>query len=289
MTETFRLIITSCFIGSLLVFTGCTGPRKDSGHYQFQQLQDRETADKLKLSIRQVNDNLFQPFQYTDSNNITIRYRLLNPAKTNSKNRYPLVLVLHGSGAVGADNTSQLGILAKLWAQSFIREKYPAYIVAPQFPQRSSNYVLDENKKVLVSSPAACLSTALQLIDSLKQSLPVDQRKIYVIGFSMGASSAVNALELKPGLFAAAISISGIPSFRQVDLLAQTPLWLIHGNADTENPIGSDSLLYQTLQPLGKRHTLFWEINKFDHDIYAGLFTGDQIPRWLFRHKTPKN
>jgi hypothetical protein len=40
------------------------------------------------------------------------------------------------------------------------------------------------------------------------------------------------------------VSISGIPEFNQVGIIAATAAWFIHGNSDTENPIASDSLLY---------------------------------------------
>jgi len=268
----------------ILVLAACTSAKNDTGYYQLQQTITADSANKAKNSIRAISNDLFTPFQYTGANKITINYRLLGPAKTTQKDKYPLVLVLHSSGGIGTDNTSQLGILVKLWAQPAIREKYPAYIVAPQFPLRSSNYSPNRDKNVLVSTPDPCLTTALQLIDSLKKVLPVNERKIYVIGFSMGASGTINSLDLRPDLFAAAVSISGIPSFNRTTTRPKTPIWLIHGNADTENPIDSDSLFYKELQSLHDHHIKFWEIDNLQHDIYSELYTSDIIPVWLFRH-----
>ena len=54
--------------------------------------------------------------------------------------RVPLIVVLHGSGAIGDDNRRQLGKLALSWAAPAIRAKFPAYILVPQFPERSANY-----------------------------------------------------------------------------------------------------------------------------------------------------
>jgi len=263
--------------------TACSGVQKDTGHSRVKQHISKDSANKVKDSIRAISREVFQPFQYTGPGKTTINYRLLSPAR--KKDNYPLVLVLHGSGAVGTDNTSQLGVLARLWAKAAIRERYPAYIVVPQFPLRSSNYTMSPDKKVLVSSPDACLNTALQLIDSLKNVLPVNKRKIYVIGFSMGASSAINSLELRPDLFAAAVAVSGIPAFGRMDALAGIPIWLVHGNADQENPIDTDVLLYKELHALGDRHIKFWEVEGLDHDVYAELYTSEQMPAWLFRHK----
>jgi predicted peptidase len=273
--------ITVTFI---ITLSACSGEKKDTGHYRLSQQISKDSAEKIKNNIRAISNDVLTAFQYTGANKITINYRLLSPASSNKKDKYPLVLVLHGSGAVGTDNTTQLSVLVKLWAQPYIRERYFAYVLAPQFPQRSSNYSPDPDKKVLVSTPDPCLTTALQLIDSLKKTLPIDEKKIYVIGFSMGGSGTINSLELRPDLFAAAVAISGIPAFNHTNTLAKVPIWLIHGNADTENPMGSDSLLYEQLHARHDPHIKFWEIDHLGHDIYPDLYTGDKIPRWLFSH-----
>ena len=101
----------------------------------------------------------------------------------------------------------------------------------------------------------------------------------------MGASSTINALGLRPNMFAAAISVSGIPDFSYTDKLVQIPLWLIHGNADNENPIASDKQLYKELLSRHDQHIKFWEIDNLDHDIYSPLYTTDAIPAWLFSQK----
>jgi predicted peptidase len=283
MTRTL-FIFYALSVTGLLLLPACTGERKEAGYSRLSQTISKDSADKSRNNIRSISNDLFEAHRYTGTNHITIGYRLLVPENRSNGDTYPLVLVLHGSGAVGTDNTSQLGILAKLWAQPGIRRQYPAFIVAPQFPQRSSNYVQQQPGNILVSSPDACLNSALQLIDSLQTALPVNKRKIYITGFSMGASSTINALYLRPGLFAAAIAVSGIPSFTKLPSLKQTPIWLIHGNSDTENPISSDSLFYRQLRSQHGRHVTFWEIDRLEHDIYPGLYTGEGIPRWLFNH-----
>ncbi|WP_158559152.1 carboxylesterase family protein [Deminuibacter soli] len=270
----------------VLLQMGCSVFTGDKGYFIIHQQVSKDSAVLLKNSINgSVSNDVFQPLVYKEAGNSSLPYRMLAPETLSGKQRYPLVLVLHGSGAVGTDNVAQLGILAKLWAQPGIRAKYPAYVVAPQFPQRSSSYVMDKNLGVLVSSPGACLTTALQLVDSLKKALPVDERKIYVVGFSMGASSVINAVSMRPGLFAAGVAVSGIPSFTQLDNLKNTPLWIVHGNADTENPMASDSLLHQQLHAKHADHQLkYWEVVNLDHSIYNELYSGDALPKWLFKH-----
>lgn len=271
------------------IYIACSIKRSDRGYSKIQKYSNTVSAEQYKKDLLSSNSDVFVPFTYLSSDSHVIKYRLLSPAKLNPGESYPLVLVLHSSGQIGTDNFSQLGLLAKLWATPGVREKYPAYVVAPQFPTRSSNYIPLNGSNILTSSPDSCLSSVLQLIDSLTGVLPVDKRKIYVIGFSMGASTAINSVSLRPDLFAAAVSISGIPEFKAIATLAKTPVWFIHGNTDTENPIKSDSLLYTQLQLKHAKEIRYWEIDQLEHTIYPPLFMEHLIPQWLFRHKKQKN
>src|ERR1044071_335989 len=147
---------------------------------------DTESRKRAITEIRSFSNVNFDSSAFTGKNNIPVKYRLLKPLNNDPAKKFPLVVLFHGSGAIGDDNISQLGVLVKLWGLPVNREKYPAYVLAPQFPSRSSNYVLDSNRNVLVSAPQSCLQTALQLIDSLKQTLNIDVERIYLVGFSMG-------------------------------------------------------------------------------------------------------
>lgn len=235
------------------------------------------------MEIRNISSDNFAADSFPGENNVLIRYRILKPINNKIGGRkFPLIIVFHGSGAIGKDNNSQLGLLAKMWASPDIQTKYPAFVVAPQFESRSSNYILDSNRNVLTSKPEACLFTALQLVDSLKHSsLNIDTTRIYVIGFSMGASTVINAISLRPDLFTAAVSISGIPQFRSMESLKNIPIWFMHGNMDTENPISSDRQFYK--EASSNKAIRFWEFDSVGHDnIFQAFIPVADIPEWLF-------
>ena len=236
---------------------------------------------RLRIAkIKAIDNTVFEAGSFIGKGTPIINYRLLKPEQITKK--VPLIIVFHGSGAVGKDNIAQLGILAKLWAMPEIKSNYPAYVLAPQFLTRSSNYVEDKQRGLLTSVAQPCLETALQLIDSLKTSLNVDVTRIYAVGFSMGGSSVINVLSARPDLFAAGISISGIPQFDKAKILSTMPLWLMHGNLDTENPFASDAQFYKELQHKKR----FWEFDgKAHNDIFSSLILGEAIPKWLFKHK----
>ena len=213
-------------------------------------------------------------------------FRYLEPKRIGSLRKYPLIIVFHGSGAVGTDNKAQMGVFMKMWASEKIRANYPAFVIAPQFPERSSNYSQDSSRNTLTSYPTQSVDAALQLIDSIVLANPnADKRRIYVMGFSMGASTAVNAMILRPDLFAAGIAYAGIPNFQGEQQLIDIPLWIIHGNKDMENLFEGDSLFYKEMSAKGAVRLRFWELNEVKHEVIPEFFATDEIPKWLFSKK----
>ena len=270
---------------SLSLLISCSGSKHSVAYKKSALTISRDSITVARKKINDIAIDKFDSRKFTSNQGTAIHYRLLKPISGSSKKSYPLVVVLHGSHALGTDNHTQMGILAKLWAKEDIYSTYPAYVIAPQFPSRSSNYSTDPKTNVLFSEPQACLNDALMLIDSLCKEFPIDQKRIYIIGHSMGASGAINALSLRPNMFAAAVSASGIPNFTNMDVLTHTPIWLIHGNKDTENPMDSDVLLYQSIQKRNGKQLKFDEIDGMEHELWPGLFLTDALPKWLFSQK----
>lgn len=276
-------VVIFLLITTVTGIVACSGIQKETGYHHIHLPIDKDTAAAAKARIVQISNDSFKAGVYSGNRADSIRYRLLSPVTLYPNKKYPLVLVLPTSAGIGTDNKNQLNVLVKMWAQPAIREKYPAFVVAPQFPRRASNYIADADKKVLVSKPDSCLLTALDLIDSLKKVLPVDKQKVYVLGFSMGASATINAIGLRPGLFKAAVAISGIPDFAGLKTITDMPVWIIHGNADTENPFATDSLLYREMSVSQSSYLRFWEVKGLEHTIYPPLYMTDMLPLWLFK------
>lgn len=235
-------------------------------------------------TISALPADLFAADTFTAPDGTTLRYRLLPPLDPRPGVRYPLVVVFHGSGVIGTDNLAQLSRFPKTWAREDVRRRYPAYVLAPQFPERSAVYSGSEDDPGRSSIPGPPLPAALDLIDALQARLPIDSARVYAIGFSMGASAVWNALALRPDLFAAAVPIAGVPNPAAADRVARTPVWVIHGNADTENPIGPDRGMVETLRARPGAEVRFWEMDGMGHDIPPALLAGDALMEWLFAH-----
>lgn len=279
MTVRNLFIILTISLFSIISFTTA---KAQFGLKIIDNTADAEITDQRIKQIRGLDNNIFEAVVFADSETKTeIKYRLFKPIQ--KKKKYPLVVFYHGSGAIGTDNLSQLGLLPKLFANPEIQQKYSAYILAPQFPDRSSDYTMDKDRNLLVSVPRSSLQTVLKLIDSLKKNLNIDENRIYAIGFSMGGSTVINSLSARPDLFAAGISISGIPQFTNIEKLSTIPIWLIHGIDDTENPIKSDEQFYQQIS---KKRIRFWKLKATTHDnVFTPQILDNTLPKWLFKQR----
>lgn len=232
--------------------------------------------------VAAVDTRLFETASFLADDGVVIPYRLLRPAQLRAGERYPLVIQLHGSGGIGTDNNSQLDRLARSWAMPQIRQQYPAYVLVPQFPIRSANYGPATPDQSAQASPV--LAAALKLARSIAADNPVDHRRIYALGFSMGGSATWLAPTLQPELLAAIVPISGIaPANTQADAFRNLPVLAIHGSADEENPITSDRRFVAAVHATGGRQIQLREYAGLAHSPPADIYPGNEWRDWLFQ------
>ncbi len=278
--------MTSCLkvlpvLFSLFFIFSCTSQKMKYGTKT--EIYDKADSLQSLARIRQIKNLGYSDFKSGkfDNGKLTVNYRFLTPKTIEQDKKYPLILVFHGSGAIGTNNTSQMGVLSKMWLLPENRDQYPVYVLAPQFPVRSSNYHLDESRNVKASESNEHLDLVLKSIDSLVINENIDRNRIYVMGFSMGGSTTANAISKRPDLFAAAINISGISQFDKMDLLFKMPIWIVHGTLDTDNFPQSNFRFFDEMKSKGK--VFLWEYkDKYHNNILsAGLV--DEIPKWLLK------
>lgn len=260
-----------------------TGLISINSYAQIHTANDK-TIDSTEFSgTRKIlNDLSVDKFQKKTfrNGNTTIPYRILTPKNSTAK-KYPLVITFHNSTRIGNDNEHQLEPLARIWLRENIYSNFNCFVVAPQFKERSSSYQ-QENAGVLTSVPSDDARRILKLIEEIESTYPIDKNKIYLVGYSMGASTAQNLLNINPDKFAAVVSIAGVPDFSNLEKLKNKKIWLIHGAKDIENPYIGSTELYTRL---GKNKNLvFTTFNNLEHNnIVIPYLLSDEIPKWLFK------
>ena len=213
-------------------------------------------------------------------------YRLLLPKNYTSTEIYPLVITFHNSTRIGNDNENQLEPLSRIWLREEIYDKYKCFVLAPQFNKRSSNYSENEDG-VLISKPSDDVAMIIDLIKTLEKEYPnIDKDRIYLVGYSMGASTAQNILNRKPKIFAGLIAIASVPDYSNLKGIKSKNIWLIHGQKDIENPYEGSVELFKKLKH--SKNVIFTTFSELNHNnINIPFLLSEEIPNWLFKQSLP--
>ncbi len=188
-------------------------------------------------------DKLLDKLTFT-KDKASLPYRLLKPDgyDKNGKDRYPLVVFLHGAFGRGTDNKMQLRSGVEEFVKDTTREKHPCFLAVPQCPpdKQWTNVGWFDGKAATCRSPKAPPShqrLVLDLIDTVAGEHRIDKDRIYLTGVSVGGYGTWDLVSRRPELFAAAIPVSGGGDPAQAEKLAKLPIWAFHGDADPLVPV----------------------------------------------------
>jgi predicted peptidase len=208
------------------------------------------------------------------SKTVRLRYLLHLPAKagTDAVQLWPTILFLHGLGESGDDPKTVL--LQGLPAYVVQQSDFPFIVIAPQCPWGTWWPELADG--------------LAQLLDDCMGRYPVDPKRLYLTGLSMGGSGAWYLASIWPHRFAAVAPICGggywFHGFPQrVCALKETPVWAFHGAKDDVVPLAASKDMVRALRECGGdvRLTVYPEAG---HDSWTITYNNPELYRWLLQH-----
>ena len=193
---------------------------------------------------------LFKSDNFQDENGYSMPYRYFEPSVSDGS-KYPVILYLHGEEEAGTDNEAQVITTecATIWVEPDHLEKNPTYVLAPQIPAGSD----------WTSEPA--YSSTLALLSNFIEKHPdIDTKRIYIVGFSAGATGVWNMILKNPKLFAAAMPISGNADRHLADYdawaaLKNFPVYVIHSYDDPISPVSGSLNALAALRAAGNLYS----------------------------------
>ncbi|HUE71674.1 MAG TPA: prolyl oligopeptidase family serine peptidase [Pirellulaceae bacterium] len=229
----------------------------------------------------------FEARLHKDAAGQTLPYRLLSPKELKPGEKYPLVLFFHGAGECGADNEKQLIHGMNDFASDEIMAKFPAFVVAPQCPlgQQWVDTPWSADAHTMKEKPTDSLRQSLELVDALVKALPVDEKRLYITGLSMGGFGVWDAIQRHPDRFAAAVVVCGGGDPAYAARIKHIPVWAFHGDSDTAVKPRRSREMIEALKRAGgnPKHT---EYEKTGHDAWTRTYADPQVYEWLFaQHK----
>jgi predicted peptidase len=208
----------------------------------------------------------------------SLPYRLFEPTGVSADQKLPLVLFLHGMGDRGTDNVSQTS-----WVSGLVNAtrsgEHAGYVLAPQ---------IDTNGwfQSFSDKPTESMALTIQALKQVIKTQNVDTSRVYVTGLSMGGMGTWDILEREPGLFAAAVPMSGGGDTRHAAEIKDTPVWAFHGGADELVPVEASRDMVQALRDAGGSPK-YTEVAGGGHAIWGDVYedAGNTLYPWLFSQR----
>ena len=213
-------------------------------------------------------------------------YVVYLPVDWSHKQKWPVILFLHGSGERGSDglDQTQIGLPNALRSHP---ERWPFVVVMPQLPY-SHHHWTDPNM----------MTMAMGALNAEVKEFHGDTQRLYLTGLSLGGYGVWEIAKNYPGRFAAIAPVSGgifwsyAPSrWREQDLaqayvnaIGRTPVWIFHGTDDSVVAPAQARIMFKALNEAGGDVRL-WEYAKYHHNAWDKAYGDPQLPQWFLAHR----
>jgi polyhydroxybutyrate depolymerase len=162
----------------------------------------------------------------------------MRPRRFGRPAAYPLVIVLHGSGANGETARKTSGMDSIADAQRFL-VAYPNATTGPL--GLGSDWNAGECCGPAKNANVNDVGFVRTLLSTLEARMPVDRRRVYVVGFSDGGRMAYHAACRLAAQIAAVAIVSGSLVDASCAPVRPVPLIAFHGTDDDEVPYDDSS------------------------------------------------
>lgn len=178
----------------------------------------------------------------------------------------PVIIFLHGSGEAGSDPMTVVG--PGPWAYAKAHPDFPFIILAPQQP---ADIEWDPKRLKL-------------WLDAVEKRVPVDKKRIYLTGLSLGGGGSWDFAMAYPKLFAAVAPVSGYSNLKTPCALKGVPVWAFHGQIDDVVPIEQEQAVVNDAKACGVdvRYTIYPNGN---HNAWDATYANPDLYAWFLSHK----
>ena len=182
-----------------------------------------------------------------------------------SRQRWPLMLFLHGAGESGTN----LLKIKKLGPPMLVdsNRDFPFILVSPQSQGNGWN-------------PDALNA----LLDDVVHNYRVDKDRVYLTGPSMGGTGTWTLASAHPEKFAAIAPVSSGGETGDVKKLLHMPIWAFHGGKDPTVKVARIEATVATFRAAGSDIKLTVYPDAV-HDAWTQAYNDPELYRWLLEHK----
>ncbi|MBQ8803743.1 MAG: prolyl oligopeptidase family serine peptidase [Tyzzerella sp.] len=196
-----------------------------------------------------------------------LQYVMKKPSKLRKKN--PTIIFLHGAGTRGVD----ISVLSK---NAFFSK---------------NSHVSDEEFPFVVFAPQCYADTWFDIFEQLQEYVKmvashplVDERRLYLIGNSMGGYGAWQLAMTMPNYFAAIVPICGGGMKWNTGRLKNIPVWAFHGKEDLVVSVEESIRMVDAVNENGGTAKLTL-LDNTGHNSWDYAYAQKQLFDWLLQQE----
>ena len=236
------------------------------------EMEEAEAAKNGKVATDEFAKLLTGDWERTEGHGL--KYRIFGERKMKKSKDvgYPLVVWLHGRGGdvMTPDSPGQ----ARTFASGDNFRKRPCFIISPQNPDQ-------------LGWNGAKADGVVEIVKELLKNLPIDEKRVYLAGYSMGGYGTFHILAQEPKLFAAGVPIAGGGNPGSASSMKKVPIWVFHGAKDAIVRVSQSQGMVEAFQK-ARAEVKYTEYPDGNHGIVGEVLRTTELHEWLFEQAKGK-
>ena len=229
---------------------------------------------------RRIQD---RTYKFKEAGGLEMAYSVYVPKAYNRSRKWPLMVALHGNGALASDLIRYKGL-------TDLAERHGYIVVAPTGYSSRGGYGVPgrgqglqagepgfENEKNLkVTFHELAELDVMNVADMARKEFNIDEDRVYLMGHSMGGSGVYYLANQHPDRWAALAALSasnfGVPNPAEMppdagEKIRHIPIIVMHGDKDETVPVERSRAAVARIKKLGMEH-VYIEVPGGDHYDY---------------------
>jgi predicted peptidase len=226
---------------------------------------------------------------------VEYRYQVYVPRGFNKKQKWPMIVALHGGGEYGSDGMKQTNVgLAPAIRRN--PERFPAIVI---FPQAKAD-----------GKPGWQLNggeAAIAAIDRAVKEFRTHEDRIVLTGYSAGGNGTWSLASRYPTKFAAIVPVCAFvskftgrasaidypalaagddPYTGVAEKVASLPIWMFHGAKDDVVLPDESRKMFEALKKLGA-NVQYTELPNANHNAWDPAYGNEDLIKWMLSQRRP--
>lgn len=196
-----------------------------------------KSYDTNLLILREKIAPTFQVFEYKDAKTgVSMKYNLFTPKNIQAGKKYPLVMFIADASTAGKGVKAPLmqGWGGIIWATDESQAKNPAFVLVPAYDTKATSDDWQTSDQVKITP---------NLVREIAKKYPIDSKRLYTTGQSMGGMISFYLNSIEPDLFAASMFVGSQWDIQVLKPLTQAKFIYTVSAADPKASVGMKEVI----------------------------------------------